>query len=91
MYGPYDHGWMFGGGGMLIGGLWMLLMWGVPLLVILALLKYLFAKPRGPGERVDKPQQPQTASALDLLKEAYARGDISREEYLQKRDDLLEK
>jgi len=28
-------------------------------------------------------------SALDLLDEAYARGEISREEYLQRRADLL--
>ena len=28
-------------------------------------------------------------TALDLLDEAYARGDITREEYLRKRDDLL--
>jgi uncharacterized membrane protein len=31
----------------------------------------------------------QEKTALDLLDEAYARGDIAREEYLRKRDDLL--
>ncbi|MCK9530637.1 MAG: SHOCT domain-containing protein [Gammaproteobacteria bacterium] len=34
-----------------------------------------------PTERTEK-------TALDLLEEAYARGEISREEYLQKREDL---
>lgn len=36
---------------------------------------------------------PGTASksALDILDEAYARRDISREEYLEKRDDLRKK
>lgn len=76
---------------MLIGGLLMLLMWGIPLLIILALLKYLFGTPWRPRDQSDKLRQPEKTSALDLLKEAYARGDISREEYLQKRDDLLEK
>jgi putative membrane protein len=89
MYGPYDHAWMFSSGtGMAFGGLWMILIWAIPLLVIFVLLKYLFSKPRDGGIRDDAPAR---RMPLDILKEAYARGDISREEYLQKRDDLLEK
>ena len=88
MYGPYEHAWMFGGGaGLMFGGLWMLLMWGIPLLVIVALLKYLLGKPHA-DRSADAPTR---KTALDILKEAYARGDISREEYLQKRDDLVDK
>lgn len=89
MYGPYNHGWMFDGGfGMLFGGLWMILFWAVPILLIVALLKYLFAKPR---DRDDLKVRPEQKTPLDILKEAYARGEINRDEYLQKRDDLLEK
>ena len=33
----------------------------------------------------------QEKTALDLLDEAYARGEIAREEYLRKRDDLLKR
>lgn len=89
MYGPYNHGWMFDGGiGMLFGGLWMILIWGIPFLLIVALLKYLFVKPRN---NADLEGTPEKIMPLDILKEAYARGEISREEYLQKRDDLLEK
>lgn len=84
MYGSYDHSWMFGGG-MLLGGLWMIILWGIPLLLAIALLKYLFVKTESkPGQ--NQPSAP--ASALDILDNAYARGDISREEYLQKRDDI---
>lgn len=36
---------------------------------------------------VAEPAVPKTA--LDLLDEAYARGEITREEYLQRRADLL--
>jgi len=36
---------------------------------------------------VAQPAAPKTA--LDLLDEAYARGEITREEYLQRRADLL--
>lgn len=88
MYGPYDHSWMFEGGGMFFGGLWMILFWGIPLLILFALLKYLFAKPRW---NIGQKDIPERKTPLDILKEAYARGEISREEYLQKRDDLTEK
>jgi putative membrane protein len=86
MYGPYDHGWMFGAGsGMVFGGLWMILIWAIPLLALFALVKYLFFKPRDSGRDVP----PDRRTPLDILKEAYARGEIERDEYLRKRDDLL--
>lgn len=73
---------------MLLGSLWMVLILVVPLLLLFALLKYLFSRPRG---NIAPENKPEKNSPLDTLKDAYARGDISREEYLQKRDDLLEK
>jgi putative membrane protein len=89
MYGPYNHGWMFDGGiGMLFGGVWMFLFLAVPLLLLAVLLKYLFTRPRGNSGRESAPEK---QTPLDVLKTAYARGEISREEFLQKRDDLLEK
>lgn len=89
MFEPYDHGWMFDGGvGMLFGGLGMILFLVVLLLLLAVLLKYLFTQPRGSGDRQDDPEM---QTPLDVLKTAYARGEMSREEYLQKRDDLLEK
>ncbi|MCO6412267.1 MAG: SHOCT domain-containing protein [Thiogranum sp.] len=35
------------------------------------------------------PAQERVRTALELLDEAYARGEITREEYLQKREDLM--
>lgn len=73
MYG-YDHGaWMFG------GWLGMLLVWLAPIVLLLAAIKYLVAgsKPGGHGK-----------TPLEILEEAYARREISRDEFLQKRDDL---
>lgn len=73
MYG-FDHGvWMFG------GWLMMLLIWLVPFLILFVGMKYLLG--RSNLSRAEK-------SALDILDEAYARREISREEYLEKRDDL---
>ncbi len=76
MYG-FDHGgWMFG------GGLVMLLVWLIPFLALFLGLRYLF-------DRSDPP--PAGTSAREVLDAAYARGEIGREEYLQKRDDLKQK
>lgn len=84
MYG-FNHDWMFDGTGgwMILGWVWMALVWLVPLLILLALLKYLIGN-RGPRP----PHAPPSRRARDLLDEAYARGEINREEYLQKREDL---
>ena len=68
MYGTYNHGWMFDGGvGMLLGGLWMILLLVVPLLLLAVLLKYLFTKPRGSG---DQQGAPEMQTPLDVLKTA---------------------
>lgn len=72
----YDHGlWMMGG--------WfiMLLLWIVPFVVFFLVIRHQLNK--------RWPTTPKTA--LDLLEEAYARGDIDRAAFLQKRDDLQRK
>jgi putative membrane protein len=86
MYG-WDHGsWMFGDGAgwMIFGWLWMALIGLVPILLAFALFKYLFSSPK-PGT---PSQEAPRRAALDILDEAYARGDLTREVYLQKRADL---
>lgn len=75
MYG-FDHGvWMMGG--------WMvvLLLWLLPFALLFFALKIFF----------DKFKAVSGKSALDILEEAYAGGNISREEFMQKRDDLQKK
>ena len=75
MYG-FDHGvWMFG------GWLMMLLIWLVPFFLLFVGMKYLLG--RSGLVRAEK-------SALDILDEAYARREITRAEYLEKRGDLKE-
>ena len=69
-----NHGWWWG-----FGMIPMLLFWALIVLAIVALAKWLFGKP---GEK------PRDNSALDILKERYARGEINREEFEQKKRDL---
>lgn len=61
-----------------LGGLGMILVWVVPLVLIFLLFRYFSGDP---GERRGK-------TALEVLEERYARGEIDREEYLKRRADL---
>lgn len=69
--------WTYGG---FIMGFGMILVWLIPLGLIIALVIYLNNQGR-------TAKQPETA--IELLEKAYARGEISRDEFLQKREDLL--
>lgn len=71
----------FGFGHGLAGGLWMILIWLIPVVLIVWGVRY-FASQRG----ADRGE----GSALDVLDKEYARGRIDREEYLRRRRDLTE-
>jgi putative membrane protein len=91
-YGPYG---MFGYGGgwhewgpmmMMFGGLF----WIVLLIVGIAAVVWLV---RGSAHgahrypsRIDR-----VSSGIDVLDERYARGDLNREEYLQRKKDILQR
>ena len=69
----YDHG-----AGLM--GFGMVLLWLIPI----ALLGWLFAKAAsGRGGKDEAPQ-----SAREILDARYARGEIGRDEYLERRADL---
>lgn len=72
----YDMGWGWGVG--------MILFWLVPILLIAMALKYLFAG----KNRIDSGLREGNSRALAILDGKYARGEISREAFLEKRDDL---
>lgn len=73
-----DYGWGWGWGGM---GFGMLLFWGLLIAAIVLLAKGSWGSSAcGKRER--------EKSALDILKERYARGEIEREEFEQKKKDL---
>lgn len=75
-----DYGWGWGGMGLGMG-LGMLLFWGLLMAAIVMLVKCFW----GSGACVKRERE---KSALDLLKERYARGEIEREEFEQKKRDL---
>jgi putative membrane protein len=80
------HGWEFGWGMMIIGGLLVLLFWGG---VIALAVWAIRALTRPDGTRDERRLSTNSDhAAVDILKQRYARGEISREEYQDMRRDL---
>ncbi len=87
-------GWQSGGWGMMgpgmMGGfgwwwfmpIFMILFWGLVIWGIVALVRGLSA-PRGSDSA-----PPAADSALEVLKKRYARGEITKEEYEEKKKDI---
>lgn len=76
------NGWGgYGGWGMGFGMLFMLLFWVLIILGIAALIRWLLAQPSQRQDVRDK-------TALEIVRERYARGEIDRGEYEQKMRDL---
>jgi putative membrane protein len=75
----YD-GFGFGGGAMGIG---MLLVWGLIIAAIVMLVRGFRGARPGPSE-----PQARDRTPLDILGERYARGEIDKSEFEQKRHDL---
>ena len=79
-YGPgYGPGWMAYGGGFVML-LFMLLIFAGIMILAVALAR---------RERYMNYLDPRTPQGLAVLEERYAKGEIQREEYLQKKRDLL--
>lgn len=79
----FNHPWGYGYGYGMMGGfgwLFMILLLVVILAVLIGLFRYL-----GSGHHM---RSTQSRTALDILSERYARGEIDRDEYQQKRGDL---
>jgi putative membrane protein len=73
MYGFGEHGWGMGWG-WIIG------------LAVLVLIIWLLVKVTSQN---NSQKQSGSKSALDILKERYAKGEISKEEYKEKKNDIL--
>lgn len=80
------HGWGFDWGMMMLGGLLMLLFWGGVIFLIIVAIRTL-TRPGQPGAAGDR-FSTDIHTPLEILQERYARGEITREQYLEMRRDL---
>lgn len=71
----------FGGGWMGFGYVFMVAIWVLVALGIVALVRWIASLPE--GQRGGRGKTP-----LEILQERYARGEIERDEYEQKKRDL---
>lgn len=84
--GEYWHdGWTWGWGHMFVGSLMMVIFWAVIIAAILLILRWLV----GDSRRSDRHVAPRN-NALEILRERFARGEIDKEEYEERRHLLAE-
>ena len=74
-------GW-FGGGGMFLGPLLMIGFWALVIYLIVLAVRWI-----GGGTHSTPPNE---RTALDILKERYARGEIDEREYEERKKTLLQ-
>lgn len=77
MYGWYNQG--FNGGWWVLMMFGMVAFWAVLVIGIVSLVRHY--GPRGGGVVT----QPPTSSSIEILKERFARGELTEEEYTQRR------
>jgi len=84
-YGGWDMGPGMMGWGMMgwLGPIMMVVFWGVVIVAIIYLVRWLASSTRG-----SQTQRLEDA-ALEILKKRYARGEINKEEFTEKKKDLI--
>ncbi len=79
---PYhEHGWMWGWGGMIVGPLMMIAFVVVVVAVVVLLVRWIGGD-RGAGPASSGQDG---GSALDILRERFARGEIDKDEFEERR------
>lgn len=77
MMGGWGTGWF--------GGIFMLVFWVLIIIGLIFLIRWLIQSTKGESGRI----MSNSSRALDILKERYARGEIDKHEFEEKKKDLL--
>ena len=84
-YGPWHPGMMDGWGMGWFGAVFMLVIWVLVVVGLIFLIKWLVQSTRD----VPAGKSTPTSRALHILEERYARGEIEKQEFHEKKKDLL--
>ena len=79
--------WMMGGWGMgWFGMIFMIIFWGLIIVGLVLLIRWLIQNTSGKGQTGVR----TGSNALDILKERFAKGEISRDEFESMKKDILQ-
>ena len=78
----------FGWTGMLFGGLMMLLFWGGVAILLLLAFRSFAQSSSSQGSSVSTLARASDKNALEIVKQRYAKGELTKEEYDNLRQDL---
>ena len=79
--------WMMGGWGMgWFGMIFMIIFWGLIIVGLVSLIRWLIQNTSGKG----RSGVSMGSKAMDILKERYAKGEISRDEFESMKKDILQ-
>ncbi|MFO7806901.1 MAG: SHOCT domain-containing protein [Candidatus Moraniibacteriota bacterium] len=88
----FNDGMMQGSGfgffGALLGFMFTVIFWILLIVGIFYLVKYLTSRDKENGVAGSEEKENSSQKAIDILKERYARGEIDKEEFDQKKKDL---
>ena len=78
--------WMMGGWGMgWFGMIFMIIFWGLIIVGLVLLIRWLIQNTSGKGQTGVR----TGSNAIDILRERYAKGEISRDEFESMKKDIL--
>lgn len=83
MMGNYFGNMMGGGFGFGLGWIFTLVFWGLVIWALVVLVQKLSGQENGKGRHVGKEKSP-----MDILKERYAKGEVSKEDFDRMKSDL---
>ncbi|WEX12080.1 SHOCT domain-containing protein [Chelativorans sp. AA-79] len=85
-WGPHMMGWGGGWPGMIFGPIFMILALAIVVAIAVLLVRWL----GGPWQAAAAHQPPPARTSLDILKERFARGEIDKQEFEERRRILGE-
>ncbi|MHB0915082.1 MAG: SHOCT domain-containing protein [Thermoleophilia bacterium] len=86
----HDYGWGTGSGMGLAGGIVMAIFWVAVLVAVITLVVWLVRQVQTDNTQAGVPGATPVQSPLDILKTRYAKGEIDKEEYEERRQTLVQ-